>query len=108
MSDSSREGELLRDALDHIVRVACSARQPTRRLDWLAARARMALRGTPWSRDYLPWPRGETDERVRELNSCVRGIVKAYDEGSDDELHDAIEKARHDFPSLFQDRRRDA
>ncbi len=99
--DQDKENELLRDALDHIMRVAGSARQPTRRLDWLAARARMALRGIPWTRDYLPWPRGEMNERLRELHGSLRKIVTAYEARDDSALANAITEAKYDFPSLF-------
>lgn len=92
--------ELLRDALDHITRVAGSARQPTRCLNWLAARARMALRGIAWTKDYLPWPKGERNERVRELNLALRTIIEAYALGDDEALENAIDKAKNDFSNL--------
>ncbi len=44
-SDDCGQIALLRDALDHIARIATAARQPTKRLDWIASRAKDALRG---------------------------------------------------------------
>lgn len=55
--------ELLRDALDHIVRVAQQGITPTRRLDWIAIRAKVALRGDIWE----PGMRDEPDNSRAEL-----------------------------------------
>ena len=49
--------EQLRDALDHIMRVARKGISPTRRLDWIALRAKYALEGKVWSRDVREEPR---------------------------------------------------
>ena len=49
--------EPLRDALDHIMRVARKGVSPTRRLDWIALRAKYALEGKVWSRDVREEPR---------------------------------------------------
>lgn len=46
--------ERLRDALEHIAKVAGSARVPTRRLDWIVARANLALSGCEYQREDLP------------------------------------------------------
>ena len=55
--------EQLRDALDHIMRVARSARQPTRRLDWIAERARRALDGQPYDQGDMPqYPKTRKDQ----------------------------------------------
>lgn len=47
----------LRDALDHIMRVARKGVSPTRRLDWIALRAKYALEGKAWSLDVREEPR---------------------------------------------------
>ena len=50
--------KILEDALDHIAKIAGMARVPTRRLNWISARARYALAGKPYDRDALPrYPR---------------------------------------------------
>ena len=55
--------ELVRDALDHIMRVARSARRPTRRLDWIAERARRALDGQPYDQGDMPqYPKTRKDQ----------------------------------------------
>jgi hypothetical protein len=59
--------ELIRDALDHIMRVACAAREPTARLDWIAARAKRALAGKPYDQEELPkYPKMAPPHRRRE------------------------------------------
>lgn len=45
--------ERLRDALDHIARVAGEARHSTRRLEWIAARAKRAIDGQPYTPSAL-------------------------------------------------------
>jgi len=92
--DKSADIELLRDALDHIVRVAASARVPTRRLDWIIKRARMALRGKRWTHDSLPLPNRYTDERIRDLKKDFRAIVGAYESGDEAALERAITAAK--------------
>src|SRR4051812_46077136 len=103
MNDHRDAVELLRDALDHIARIAGSARVPTRRLDWIASRARMALRGKTWDRDYLPEPRRQTDERVKDLHADIRVIVRAYLTKDEIALAKAIAKVQSGYPSLFRD-----
>lgn len=49
--------EEIRNALDHIVRIAKAAQQSTRRLDCISSRAQEALRRVPWIREYLPQPK---------------------------------------------------
>jgi len=54
----AEQNKIYADALDHISRIAGMARVPTRRLDWIVARARHALSGKPYDRDALPqYPR---------------------------------------------------
>ncbi len=56
--DLLKEIERLRDALDHIQRVAKKARRPTLRLDWIASRAKLALMGRDFNMADLPqYPR---------------------------------------------------
>lgn len=91
--------ELERDALDHIARVAISARVPTRRLDFIAQRARQALIGEPYNRDYLSEPKKQTDQRVADLQSALFDLLNAIDGECIDT--DVVESVRHRFPSLF-------
>jgi hypothetical protein len=63
MTAPSNEVEALRDALDHIKRVASQGVTPTRRLDWIAYRASVALRGESWE----PGMRKEPDNSVLKL-----------------------------------------
>lgn len=53
---------MLQDALDHIRRVAGSARIPTRRLDWISERARRALEGIEYDPFDMPqYPKKRKD-----------------------------------------------
>lgn len=55
---SDERMKILEDALDHIAKIAGMARVPTRRLDWISARAKHALTGKPYDCDALPrYPR---------------------------------------------------
>lgn len=92
--------EIMRDALDHIARIAGMARNPTRRLDWIAARARHASEGKPYDRDALPqYPKvheAKNDARVRYLRRRMHAVVDALDAGVDHDrlrimLHEALE-----------------
>jgi len=67
-TDLQEEIERLRDALDHIARVAQQTLRPTRRLDWITHRARVALSGKPWSRELRDTPRN----RIAEAESKAR------------------------------------
>lgn len=98
-SGDSAQIELLRDALDHIIRVAATARVPTRRLDWIIARARAALRGRRWTREDLPRPNRYTDERIKELRQAIKEIVVAYESGDAAALARAIDGATTLLPS---------
>ena len=98
------EIELLRDALDHIARIAGSARYPTKRLDWIAARAREAMRGIEWSREYLPEPRKISDEQTRDLRSALLLLMRACDTENLNAIMAAVEETRLRFPSLFRQR----
>lgn len=50
------ENERLRDALDHIAKIAGMARTETKRLNWITARAKTALAGELWDNSYMPIP----------------------------------------------------
>lgn len=45
---------ILEDALDHIMKVAGQAHKPTRRLDWISDRARIALTGKEYDESLMP------------------------------------------------------
>ena len=70
---AGQEVERLRDALDHIARVALRAQTSTRRLDWIVQRAREALAGHDYDPrdDTLPRTRDRTIvELAGERNEC--------------------------------------
>jgi hypothetical protein len=98
------EIDLLRDALDHIARIAGSARHPTKRLDWIAARAREAMRGIEWSREYLPEPRKIADQQTRDLHSALLMLMEACNTKNQDAITLAANETRLRFPSLFRER----
>lgn len=60
---------LERDALDHIMRVAREGLQPTRRLDWIEHRARVALAGEQWTRDHRDHPENTRSDEARRYES---------------------------------------
>jgi len=104
MSNSDDWGQitLLRDALDHISRIATAARQPTKRLDWIASRAKDALRGQDWSNEYLPEPKKQSLQEVHELRATMFMLVQAFEAGNDAVAVAAAEEARARHPSLFR------
>ena len=97
-----QEIELLRDALDHIARIANASRQRSRRLDWIAARAREALRGVSWNRDYLPEPRKQSMQEVHDLRSTLFMLVRACESENPAAIAGAVEETRARHPSLFR------
>jgi hypothetical protein len=106
MSSDTPQDEitLLRDALDHIARIAGSARIPTKRLDWIAARAREAMKGVPWSREYLPEPKKQSDKQTQDLRSALVMVIQAYETEDPTEIMASVEETRLRFPSLFRNR----
>lgn len=101
-----KEIALLRDALDHIARIANASRQQTRRLDWISNRAREALRGVEWDREYLPEPKKASLEEVHDLRETIFMLVRACETENLAAISTGIEEARKNHPSLF--RKRDA
>lgn len=95
---------LLRDALDHIARIANASRQSTRRLDWISSRAREALRGVSWDREYLPEPKKASMDEVHDLRSTVFMLVQSCESQNLDVVSAAIEEAHTRHPSLFRKR----
>lgn len=69
----------LEDALDHIKKIAGMARVPTKRLDWIEARASMALLNEPWDKDYKPLPKNANSSRnaVRHLTEQTTKFMEA-------------------------------
>lgn len=100
---SQEEITLLRDALDHIARIANAARQSTRRLDWISSRAREALRGVPWDREYLPEPKKASMDEVHDLRSTMFMLVQACEVGNLHAISTAVEEAKRNHPSLFRE-----
>lgn len=100
----TEETALLRDALDHIARIANAARHQTRRLDWISARARDALRGVPWNRDYLPEPKKASIEEVHDLRGTLFMMVRACDTENLTAIAAAVAEAKANHPSLFRKR----
>lgn len=62
--------DVLRDALDHIMRVARQGISPTKRLDWIEIRARYALEGKPWSPDIRETPRDSVKKMEKDFAKC--------------------------------------
>ena len=100
--NSDEEVVFLRDALDHISRIANAARQQTKRLDWISMRAREALRGVPWNREYLPEPKKASLEEVHDLRGTVLMLVRACESENLTVIAAAIEEARNKNPSLLR------
>jgi hypothetical protein len=61
----------LRDALDHIARVAEQARTPTNRLAFIVHRARCALAGRPYDRRDVKIPPSAANETARAQRRAV-------------------------------------
>ena len=99
---STDEIVLLRDALDHIARIANAARQQTKRLDWISTRAREALRGVQWNREYLPEPKKASMEEVHDLRGTMFMFVKACETENLAAIAAAVDEARLKHPSLFR------
>lgn len=97
-----QEISLLRDALDHIARIANASRQQTRRLDWISSRARDALRGVEWNREYLPEPKKASMEEVHDLRGTIFMLIRACETENLAVISAAIEEARASHPSLFR------
>jgi len=100
----TEEIELLRDALDHIARIANASRQQTRRLDWISSRAREALRGVPWDRHYLPEPKKASMEEVHDLRGTLFMLVRACETENVVAIAAAVDETRNNHPSLFRKR----
>lgn len=72
---SETGGDLLRDALDHIMRTARASRTQTRRLLWIESRAKVALDGRPYvaAEHSLPPPSHDSElSRARRQNIALR------------------------------------
>lgn len=102
--EPEQEISLLRDALDHIARIANAARQKTRRLDWISYRAREALRGVEWNREYLPEPKKASMEEVHDLRGTMFMLIDACETENPSAISAAVEEARANHPSLFRKR----
>ena len=98
----SEENALLRDALDHIARIANASRQSTKRLDWISARARDALRGVQWDRNYLPEPRKASLDEVHDLRDTIFVLVKSCESTNLTAIDAAVREAKARHPSLFR------
>ena len=92
---------ICKDALSHISRVAMAARQPTKRLDWIAARAKDAARGRKWDRDYMPEPGRAKDIEMRELMNALQLIVEACATENLTAIEVALEEATKACPETM-------
>ena len=68
--DAATDGDSVRDALDHIMRVSRQGISPTKRLDWIEIRARYALEGKPWSPDIRETPRDSVKKMEKDFAKC--------------------------------------
>lgn len=75
--------DMLRDALDHIARTADQSRSQTRRLRWIAERARLALRGIPYDDTAFDLP-PKVDREPTMLRKAIARAL-AYPEAWDTE-----------------------
>jgi hypothetical protein len=82
-SASDRELRRLRDALDHIRRIARGGVKPTRRLDWIATRSEWALRGRDWDADDSS-RRAPTNDvlKLQKENAELRRLVRELKEST--------------------------
>jgi hypothetical protein len=85
------------DALDHVVRVARKASQPTVRLSWIIARCETALDGKPWDSARRD-PRGRKPRTARAI-SALEGLLDVVEvahgiEGFDNGIDQRIKAAR--------------
>lgn len=82
----------LRDALDHIWRVARASRTQTRRLRWIAERARCAIEAEDWKAVDLQHPHmiivGLSDGLVAE---CERLAAEPVEDLELQDVHDFLE-----------------
>ena len=74
---------MLRDALDHIAKVAQQTMRPTKRLDWITQRARTALAGKPWSRDLRQTPKNRVLQEARRRQREFENVSTAVDYDND-------------------------
>lgn len=95
------------DALNHIAKVALAARVPTRRLDWIASRARDAKRGVPWNKDYLPEPRMQIDQDIADLRKSLRTLLAACETENLAAIDAAADLVKTNHPELAQSLRRE-
>lgn len=96
------ENRLLRDALDHVARIANASRTKTKRLDWIACRAQLALKGQPWDRNFMPEPNKQSLLEVHELRNTMFMLVQAIESDSVAAISAAAGEARYRHPSLFR------
>jgi acyl-CoA hydrolase len=64
------------DALDHIMRVANASRTQTRRLRWIAERARCALEGGDWRELDLPRSGKSYEQKYKELKEYAESLER--------------------------------
>ena len=93
MEPKQTMSEPLRDALDHIMRVARQGVTPTRRLDWIALRAKYALEGKEWSGDVRDDPRDSvaklrkdlaaSQAKVERLTTLAKLVIDWYENSGD-------------------------
>lgn len=74
MDDQIRE-DFLRDALDHIAKVASNSRTRTKRLAFIEKRAVDAIEGVPYARDSFVLPIMET-KAPAEFDYEIRGLKR--------------------------------
>lgn len=94
------EQELLEVALGHIADIAGDGR-PARRLDWIVARAKTALRGEEFDHRYIPHPiRQKTIEMAELRTQCdalremLENLINRAATGSPEHSGQDIDRAR--------------
>lgn len=80
LGPSSEHFELLRSALDHIVRTARHSSTSTRRIRWIELRAQTALDGKPYSDAMVDLPkydRNSLERRILRMSYRVHVLLDA-------------------------------
>lgn len=88
------EVKILRYALDHIARTAQASAMPTRRLDWITARARQALNGEEFNPRNLPSGpkiRSELRKELKVANDFIADWNKLFPDTGPREVYATIQ-----------------
>jgi len=71
-------------------------------LDWISMRAREALRGVPWNREYLPEPKKASLEELHDMRGTMLMLVNACETENLTAISGAFEEAKRQHPTLLR------